>query len=81
MVINWDGSVNPCCWDYTGRYSLGNVAEEGVHGVWNNAAASGHRSQIRQEKLLDICVDCADSKTVSLHVFTDKGGNDVKKSI
>ena len=20
MVINWDGSVNPCCWDYNGKH-------------------------------------------------------------
>ena len=81
MVINWDGSVNPCCWDYRGEYQFGNVRELGVYGVWNNFVASRHRNQIRQGKFLDICVDCANSKIVKTNSFTDKGGEDVKKSI
>lgn len=81
MVINWDGSVNPCCWDYKGRYNFGNVREVGVYGVWNNLVASRYRNQIRQRKFLDICVDCANSKTVQTKLFTSKGGEDVKKSI
>lgn len=81
IVINWDGSVNPCCWDYKGEYHFGNVREAGVYGVWNNFVASRHRSQIRQREFLDICVDCANSKTVQTKSFTSKGGEDVKKSI
>jgi MoaA/NifB/PqqE/SkfB family radical SAM enzyme len=81
MVINWDGSVNPCCWDYRGEFNLGNVGEEGVYGVWNNIIAMKHRGQIRERKFLDICVDCANSKTVQTKSFTSKGGEDVKKSI
>lgn len=81
MVINWDGSVNPCCWDYRGEHNFGNVRDEGVDGVWNNFVASKHRDQIKIGRFLDICVDCANSKTVSSYSFTDKGGEDVKKSI
>lgn len=81
MVINWDGSVNPCCWDYKGEYNFGNVREQGVYGVWNNIIAFKHRNNIRQRKFLDICVDCANSKTVKAISFTNKGGEDVKKSI
>ncbi len=81
MVINWDGSVNPCCWDYKGEYNFGNVGELGVQGVWSNFIASRHRNQIRQGKFLDICVDCANSKTVQTKLLTNKGGEDVKKSI
>lgn len=81
MVINWDGSVNPCCWDYRGQYNFGNVREEGVYGIWNNLVSSRHRDQIRNKKFLDICVDCANSKTVQTNSFTSKGGEDVKKII
>ncbi len=81
MVINWDGSVNPCCWDYKGKHDFGNVRDEGVYGVWNNITASKHRDQIRRGRFLDICVDCANSKTVKAISFTNKGGEDVKKSI
>jgi len=81
MVINWDGSVNPCCWDYNGEYNLGNVRDEGVYGVWNNMRALKHRREIKQKNFLEICVDCANSKTVQTMSFTTKGGEDVKKSI
>lgn len=81
MVINWDGSVNPCCWDYRGEYNFGNVREQRVYGVWNNIVASRHRDHIRQGRFLDICVDCANSKTIQTKSFTSKGGEDVKKSI
>lgn len=81
MVVNWDGSVNPCCWDYRGQYNFGNVREQGVYGVWNNIIASMHRDNIRQRKFLDICIDCANSKTIQTKSFTNKGGEDVKKSI
>lgn len=81
MVINWDSSVNPCCWDYKGRHNLGNVRDEGVYGVWNNLRALKHRDEIKKGNFLEICVDCANSKTVKTISFTNKGGEDVKKSI
>ena len=81
MVINWDGSVNPCCWDYKGKYSFGNVSGEGVQGVWKNIQSSKHREEIKAKSFLEICVDCANSKTVETKSFTCKGGEDVKKSI
>ncbi len=81
MVINWDGSVNPCCWDYKGEHYFGNVQDEGVYGVWNNFVASKHRNQIKKGNFLDICVDCANSKIVNNYSLTNKGGEDVKKSI
>ena len=81
MVINWDGSVNPCCWDYKGEYHLGNVRDEGVYRVWNSLRALKHRNEIKQGNFLKICVDCANSKTVEVRLFTEKGGEDVKKSI
>jgi MoaA/NifB/PqqE/SkfB family radical SAM enzyme len=81
MVINWDGSVNPCCWDYRGEHNLGNVKDMGVYGVWNNLRALKHRAEIKKGNFLEICVDCANSKTVDTISFTNKGGKDVKKSI
>lgn len=81
MVINWDGSVNPCCWDYKEEYNLGNVCDEGVYEVWNNIVASKHRGEIRKGNFLKICIDCANSKTIEAISLTNKGGEDVKKSI
>jgi len=81
MVINWDGSVNPCCWDYKGEHDFGNVREQGVYGIWESMNAFRHREKIRSKRFLDICNDCLGSKAVSSCSFTNKGGKDVNKSI
>jgi radical SAM protein with 4Fe4S-binding SPASM domain len=58
MVINWDGSVNPCCWDYKGAYVLGNVREQGVYGVWNSDKCVEHRKEIEENNFHEFCIDC-----------------------
>jgi radical SAM protein with 4Fe4S-binding SPASM domain len=64
MVINWDGSVNPCCWDYKGKYVLGNVKDGGVYGVWNSPTAQRLRTRVMKGEFLDFCIDCAGSKAI-----------------
>jgi radical SAM protein with 4Fe4S-binding SPASM domain len=34
-VINWDGSVVPCCSIYDEQYDFGNILEQGLRGIWN----------------------------------------------
>ncbi len=64
MVINWNGDVNPCCWDYNGANIMGNVEKQGVFGVWNSEKMLNHRSAMRAERYLDICIDCRSGKVV-----------------
>jgi len=64
MVINWNGDVNPCCWDYEGKYIMGNVAEQGVFGVWNSPKMMELRENIESGNLLDICNNCGDSQEI-----------------
>jgi radical SAM protein with 4Fe4S-binding SPASM domain len=64
MVINWDGSVNPCCWDYKESYVLGNVKESGVYGVWNSTKSHEHKGAIRSTQKIDICIDCSKRTTI-----------------
>lgn len=64
IVINSDGSVNPCCWDYKGKYILGNVVQQGVYGVWNSIKSLKFREEIRKGHLMSICVDCVGSKAI-----------------
>jgi radical SAM protein with 4Fe4S-binding SPASM domain len=35
-VINWDGSVLPCCAVYGEQYAFGNVFKESFASIWNN---------------------------------------------
>lgn len=64
MVINWNGDVNLCCWDYEGAQIMGNVKKQGVLEVWNLPTMVKHRQQIKEKNYLPICVNCVGSKIV-----------------
>ncbi|MFT4308622.1 MAG: radical SAM/SPASM domain-containing protein [Candidatus Woesearchaeota archaeon] len=64
MVINWNGDVNPCCWDYTGSYVLGNVDREGVFGVWDSIRSQDHRKRMEAADYYPICANCGRDGTL-----------------
>jgi MoaA/NifB/PqqE/SkfB family radical SAM enzyme len=64
MIVNWDGTVNPCCWDYEGTLVLGNVRTEGVLGVWRGMTLAAHRQRIASGDYYDICDRCVGCTTL-----------------
>jgi radical SAM protein with 4Fe4S-binding SPASM domain len=48
-VINWDGSVLPCCAVYGERYAFGNVFEEPFSSIWNNEKYRLARQEVRNK--------------------------------
>ena len=62
MVINWDGSVCPCCVDYDCQYYMGNFFETGWKKIWNNERYINLRKQILKNKnKLRVCSNCSAS--------------------
>jgi len=59
-LINWDGSFVPCCFDKNGRYTMGNIRENGdLAGVWKGSAFNRFRSQLLADRgQIDICRNC-----------------------
>jgi MoaA/NifB/PqqE/SkfB family radical SAM enzyme len=60
-VLNWDGSLAPCCFDKDGRFNYGNVFLNGtdVSAIWKNPESRQFRSRILHErKEIDICGNC-----------------------
>ncbi len=58
-VINWDGSVVPCCYDPNRRHELGNCLELGFKVVWNNQKYANFRTAIMQNKAaIEMCRNC-----------------------
>lgn len=47
-VINWDGRVVPCCFDYKETYVLGNLEEQSFKSIWNNKKYRKLRRLIKQ---------------------------------
>ena len=58
-VINWDGSVSPCCYDFDCNYNFGNVFEKGFKKIWNNKKYVSFRKQIIKGKnRIELCKNC-----------------------
>lgn len=58
-VINWDGSVSPCCLYYDQKYDFGNAFKEGFYQVWNNEKYQQARKLILRGKVDSYDIICA----------------------
>lgn len=49
-VINWDGSVLPCCSVYSERFSFGNIHDRSFKEIWNNEMYVSARKVVKSGK-------------------------------
>lgn len=60
VMINWDGSVVPCCRDPHGRHPFGNAFEQPLREIWNGPKIREFRTKIgRNQRDIDICRLCS----------------------
>jgi len=60
-VINWDGSVSPCCAVWQEKYDFGNIHDMPFFEIWNNKKYQDARKIIRGDKIVrpdNICYIC-----------------------
>lgn len=59
-VINWDGSILPCCSVYDETHSFGNIKENSFKNIWNNEKYISARKNILGQKnsIKTICHIC-----------------------
>ncbi len=58
VVINADGSIVPCCYDFNGRHRLGRF-EGGVEEWWSTEARERFRERLRADpRAIDLCARC-----------------------
>ena len=62
-VINWDGTVLPCCAVYGERHAFGNVFEEPFALIWNNDKYRLARQEVRNKikKSPTVCHSCKEN--------------------
>lgn len=61
-VMNWDGSIFPCCNVHGEKWGFGNALKEGFSAIWNNEAYRSSRERVTSEKTTKkktICHICA----------------------
>lgn len=63
-VVNWDGSVSPCCLYYDQKYDFGNAFKEGFEKVWNGKNYREARKLVSLKKPASknvICRNCVNN--------------------
>lgn len=62
-LINWDGSVLPCCHIYGEQYAFGNIFKQKFFSIWNNEKYVLARKEIlnKIEKSPTICHKCKEN--------------------
>lgn len=57
--ILWNGDVVPCCFDLNGLLIMGNIKEDHLANIWNNAKFVELRRRLaKNEKLTEPCLNC-----------------------
>ena len=61
-VVNWDGSVSPCCFDKDGHHSLGNAVNgKSLAEVWEGVAYRDFRNTILKDRAsVPMCNNCSE---------------------
>ena len=61
LHILWDGKVVPCCWDYDGKYILGDLNKQTLEEIWNGKKMQELRKQCATNNFtIPICVKCTE---------------------
>lgn len=59
-VVNWDGSVSPCCAIYDKKYDFGNAFTGSIKEIWNNREYRASRDMVarRPAEMSTVCANC-----------------------
>lgn len=62
LVINSDGKVSPCCFDKFGKYSFGDLDQNGnLPGIWRGGKFKSFRTALLDNShAFDICRNCSE---------------------
>ncbi|MFQ6112837.1 MAG: radical SAM/SPASM domain-containing protein [bacterium] len=60
-LVNWDGSVVPCCFDKNGHHSFGSINEDSdFNRIWHSEKYGNFRTKMLSDRdSLDICSNCS----------------------
>jgi radical SAM protein with 4Fe4S-binding SPASM domain len=59
-VVQWDGTVVPCCFDKDGQFIVGNAADEGFPAVWRGERFQQFRRDWIEGRRPEMCDNCTE---------------------
>ncbi|MCB2213549.1 SPASM domain-containing protein [bacterium] len=59
-VVQWDGTVVPCCFDKDGEFVIGNAHDAGFPAVWQSDAYRAFRQRILTGERPPMCANCTE---------------------
>lgn len=66
MTVLWNGDIVPCCFDYNGRYVLGNAKDSTLSDIWNNDKMIKLRKEFIENNVLNpLCRNCKQLHTIA----------------
>jgi len=72
MVINWDGTVNPCIFDYYSNIVLGSIRQDTILNLWHSQKLNELRRHVlKDKKNVTICKHCPINSNYSELCFFD----------
>ncbi len=58
-LVNWDGSIVPCCFDKNGHYRMGTINNSRIDEIWKGDDFQDFRKKLLKNRLdIDICRNC-----------------------
>ncbi len=58
-MVNWDGTVVPCCFDKNGHHTTGDLRRENFTAIWTDDTYSHFRqNMLTRRETIDICKNC-----------------------
>jgi radical SAM protein with 4Fe4S-binding SPASM domain len=58
-LVNWDGSVVPCCFDKNGRHLTGDIRTRSFTSIWESTKYSDfRRTLLNDRQSIDMCKNC-----------------------
>lgn len=76
-VINWDGSILPCCFIYSEKFSFGNIRQRSFKDIWNNEIYVAARKAVKSNRQIDYTnlseMASSNSNRTVCHICKSKG--------
>ncbi len=64
-MVNWDGSMAPCCYDKDIDYKMGDANNENINDIWKNNEFNKFRKTVLTDRQsIEMCRNCAEGLKV-----------------